>query len=73
MSALAFHEKSGRCQGILWLGKFISMFSFVRICVSFGWSVTARFSGRRKTRVFSFRELSSADYFCRHPSIRTLM
>jgi hypothetical protein len=27
-SALAFHEKSGRCQGILWLGKFISMFSF---------------------------------------------
>jgi hypothetical protein len=28
MNALAFHEKSGRCQGILWLGKFISMFSF---------------------------------------------
>src|ERR1700691_902800 len=28
MSALVFHEKSGRCQGILWLGKFISMFSF---------------------------------------------
>ena len=26
--AKAFHEKSGRCQGILWLGKFISMFSF---------------------------------------------
>jgi hypothetical protein len=24
MSALAFHEKAGRCQDILWLGKFIT-------------------------------------------------
>jgi hypothetical protein len=33
----------------------------------------ASFSGRRKTLVFLFRELSSAEYFYRHTSIRTLM
>jgi hypothetical protein len=52
MSALAFHEKAGLCQELLWLGKFIPDVSFAWIAGIF-WLAAAAVKAERSEFILS--------------------